>query len=84
MFACAPATDGVIGAAEGVVALVLAAGALSEVVVAEAAFQTVGGGTGRKARSLSDVLCLGHQQKIPITPSASDASDAPDVKNANS
>jgi hypothetical protein len=59
MFACAPATDRVIGAAEGVVAIVLAAGALGEVVEAEAAFQTVGGGEGRQARSLSDVLCLG-------------------------
>jgi hypothetical protein len=59
MFACAPATDRVIGAAEGVVAIVLAAGALGEVVEAEAAFQTVGGGEGRQARSLGDVLCLG-------------------------
>jgi hypothetical protein len=59
MFACAPATDGVIGAAEGVVAEVLAAGALGEVIETEAAFQTVGGRKGRQARSLGDVLCLG-------------------------
>jgi hypothetical protein len=59
MFACAPSTDGVIGAAEGVVAIVLAAGALGKVIEAEVAFQTVGGREGRQAWSLSDVLCLG-------------------------
>ena len=59
MFACTPATDWVIGAAEGVVAIVLAAGALSEVVETEAVFQAVGGRDGRQARSLCNVLCLG-------------------------
>jgi hypothetical protein len=59
VFACAPSADRVIGAAEGVVAIMLAAGALSEVVEAEAAFQSIGGGEGRQARSLSNVLCLG-------------------------
>ena len=38
MFACAPSTDRVIGAAEGVVAIVLAAGALGEVVEAKTSF----------------------------------------------
>jgi hypothetical protein len=38
---------------------VLAAGALGEVIEAEAAFQSVGGGEGRQARSLGDVLCFG-------------------------
>jgi hypothetical protein len=59
MFACVASTDGVIGGVEGVVALVLAAHALSEVIEAEATFQTVGGREGRQARSLSDILCLG-------------------------
>jgi hypothetical protein len=57
VFAGAPSTDRVIGAAEGVMAEVLTAGTLSKVVEAEAAFQTVGGGEGRQARSLCDVLC---------------------------
>jgi len=38
MFACAPSTNRVIGAAEGVVAIVLAAGALGKVVEAKTAF----------------------------------------------
>ena len=58
MFACAPSTNGVIGASEGVVAKVLASGALGKVIEAEAAFQSEGGRKGRQARSLSDVLCL--------------------------
>ena len=58
MFAGAPSTDGIVGASEGVVAIVLAAGALGKVVETEAAFQTEGGGEGRQARSLSDILCL--------------------------
>jgi hypothetical protein len=53
-----PAANRVVGASEGVVAIVLASGALGEVIEAEAAFQSVGGGKGRQARSLSDVLCL--------------------------
>jgi len=57
VFASAPSTDGVIGVAEGVVAEVLTAGTLSEVIEAEAAFQSVGGGEGRQARSLRNVLC---------------------------
>jgi hypothetical protein len=59
VFACAPSADRVGGAAEGIVAKVLATGALCEVVEAEAAFQSVGGGEGRQAGSLCDVLCLG-------------------------
>jgi hypothetical protein len=59
VFACAPSTDRVIGASEGVVAIVLAAGALGEVVEAKTAFQSVGGGESRQARFLSDVLCFG-------------------------
>ena len=59
MFPCAPSTCRVIGAAEGVVAKVLAAGALGEVIEAEAAFQSKGGRKGRQARSLCNVLCLG-------------------------
>jgi hypothetical protein len=59
MFLCAPSTVSVIGAAEGVVAIVLAASALGKVIEAEAAFQTVGGRGGRQAWSLSDVMCLG-------------------------
>ena len=59
MFACAPSTDRVIGAAEGMVAIVLAAGALGKGIETEATFQAEGGGEGRQARSLSDVLCLG-------------------------
>ena len=57
MFASAPSTDRVIGAAEGVMAEVLTAGTLSTVIEAEAAFQSVGGGEGRQARSLCNVLC---------------------------
>ena len=59
MFAGAPSTDRVVGASEGVVAIVLAAGTLGEVIEAEAAFQSEGSGEGRQARSLCDVLCLG-------------------------
>ncbi len=59
MFAGTPSTGGVIGAAEGMVAEVLTTGALGKVVEAEAAFQTIGGGEGRQARSLCNVLCLG-------------------------
>jgi hypothetical protein len=40
------------------VAIMLAAGALGEVVEAEAAFQPEGGGEGRQASSLGDFLCL--------------------------
>jgi hypothetical protein len=47
MFACTPATDGVVGGAEDVVAEVLAAGALGEVIETEAAFQSVYGREGR-------------------------------------
>jgi len=59
VFASAPSTNRVVGASESVVAIVLASGALGKVVETEAAFQTEGGGEGRQARSLSDVLCLG-------------------------
>jgi hypothetical protein len=59
MFACTPSTDRVIGAAKGVVAIMLAAGALGEVIEAKTAFQSEGGGEGRQARSLGNVLCLG-------------------------
>ena len=58
MFASAPLTDRVVGASKSVVAIVLAAGALGKVVETEAAFQTEGGGKGRQARSLGNVLCL--------------------------
>jgi hypothetical protein len=58
VFVGAPSTDRVIGAAEGMVAIVLAAGALGKMIEAEAAFQSEGGREGRQARSLSDVLCL--------------------------
>ena len=58
MFACAPSTNGVIGAAEGVVAIMLAAGALGEVVETKTAFQPKGGRKGRQAGSLCDVLGL--------------------------
>jgi hypothetical protein len=58
VFACAPSTGRVIGASEGVVAKVLAAGALGKVIETEAAFQSKGGGEGRQARSLGNVLCL--------------------------
>ena len=59
MFVRAPSANRVIGASKGVVAIVLASGALGEVIEAEAAFQSEGGREGRQARSLSDVLCLG-------------------------
>jgi hypothetical protein len=59
MFVRTPSANGVIGASEGVVAIVLATGALGKVIEAEAAFQSEGGREGRQARSLSDVLCLG-------------------------
>jgi hypothetical protein len=58
VFVRAPSANGVIGTSEGVVAIVLATGALGEVVEAEAAFQSEGSGEGGQARSLSDVLCL--------------------------
>ena len=38
MFACTPSTNRVIGAAEGVVAIVLAVGALGKVVEAKTSF----------------------------------------------
>ena len=59
MFACTPSTDRVIGATKGMVAIVLASGALGKVIETEAAFQSVGSGKGRQARSLGNVLCLG-------------------------
>jgi len=59
VFASAPSTNRVVGASESVVAIVLAAGALGKVIETEATFQAEGGGEGRQARSLSDVLCLG-------------------------
>ena len=59
MFPCTLSTYRVIGAAQGVLAKVLAAGALGEVIEAEAAFQSKGGREGRQARSLCNVLCLG-------------------------
>jgi len=43
VFACAPSTDRVVGAAEGVVAIVLAAGALGKMIETEATFQAKGG-----------------------------------------
>ena len=58
MFIRTPSTDGVIGATEGVVAVVLAAAALGEVIETEATFQAKGGRKGRHAGSLCDVLCL--------------------------
>jgi hypothetical protein len=58
MFAYVPSTDRVIGAAKGVVALILASGALSEVIEMEGVFQAVGCRKGRQARSIGDVLCL--------------------------
>ena len=42
MFACALSTNRFVGAAEGVVAIVLAAGALGEMIETEAAFQSKG------------------------------------------
>jgi hypothetical protein len=59
VFACAPSTDWVIGASKGVVAIMLAACALGEVVETEVTFQAIGGGEGRQARSLSNILYLG-------------------------
>ena len=59
VFVRAPMADRVVGAAEGVVAIVLASGALGEVVETKTAFQAEGGGKGRQARSLGDVLCFG-------------------------
>ena len=59
MFTRAPSADRVIGAAEGVVAKVLATGALGEVIETKATFQSKGRREGRQARSLCDVLCLG-------------------------
>jgi hypothetical protein len=59
VFACAPSADRVIGASEGVVAKLLATGALGEVIETEATFQAEGGREGRQARSLCNVLCLG-------------------------
>ena len=38
MFACAPSTNWVVGAAEGVVAIMLAAGTLGKVVETKTAF----------------------------------------------
>ena len=58
MFASAPSTNRVVGASESVVAIVLASGALGKVIETEAAFQSVGSGKGRQARSLGNVLCL--------------------------
>ena len=58
MFACTPSTDRVIGATKGIVAIVLASGALGKVIETEAAFQSIDGGEGRQARSLGNVLCL--------------------------
>ena len=57
MFVSAPSTNRVIGAADGMMAVVLTAGTLSEVIEVEAAFQSVGGREGRQARSLFNVLC---------------------------
>ena len=59
MFPCAPSTTRVIGTAEGVVAKVLATGALGKVIETEASFQSEDGRKGRQAGSLCDVLCLG-------------------------
>jgi hypothetical protein len=59
VFVCTPSANRVVGASEGVVAIVLASGALGKVIEPEAAFQSEGGGEGRQAGSLSDVLCLG-------------------------
>jgi hypothetical protein len=49
VFPGAPTADRVIDASEGVVAKVLATGALSEVVETEAAFQAKGSREGRQA-----------------------------------
>ena len=59
MFAGTPSTDRVVGASEGVLAIVLAACALGEVIETEAAFQLEGSGEYKQGRSLCDVLCLG-------------------------
>jgi hypothetical protein len=59
IFACAPSADWVVGASKGVMAIVLAACILGEVVETEAAFQVIDGREGRQARSFSNVLCLG-------------------------
>ena len=58
MFACAPSTNRVVGAAEGVVAIMLAAGTLGKVVETKTEFQPKGGRKGRQAGSLCDVLGL--------------------------
>jgi hypothetical protein len=58
-FTCAPLADWVVGASEGMVAILLAACALDEVVEKETAIQAVGGREGRQVRSLCDILCLG-------------------------
>jgi hypothetical protein len=59
VYACTPSADWVIGVSKGVVAIVLAACTLGEVVEMEVAFQAIVGREGRQARSLSNVLCLG-------------------------
>ena len=58
MFACAPSTNWVVGAVEGVVAIVLAAGTLGKVVEAKTVFQPKAGRKGRQAGSLCNVLSL--------------------------
>jgi hypothetical protein len=59
VFVRTPLPDGIIGTVEGMVAKALAAGPLGQVVEAEVAFQSEGGGEGRQAGFLGDVLSLG-------------------------
>ena len=55
----APATDRRVGALQGVMAKLLAVGALGVLVEAKVSFQLEGGGEGRQARRGGKVLCLG-------------------------
>jgi hypothetical protein len=63
LFTCAPLANWIIGASEGVMAIVLAVYALGEVVEMEVVFQAIGGREGRQVGSLCDVLCLGASDK---------------------
>ena len=53
------ATDRRVGALYGVVAKLLAVGALGVLVEAKVSLQLEGGGEGRQARCGGEVLCLG-------------------------
>ena len=54
----APAAAGGVGAAKGVVAELLAVGALGVLIKAKVSLKAVGGGKGRKAVEGGKVLCL--------------------------